>query len=223
MSTTAPAIGERLGLGSCMASTSSSIRCSGWSSVCRWRADVTDGSVNHGISDVPMCGCADTAVAVAMDGGIAVSGARGQPEIDRRDGSHPLRRARDYRTNRSRTRLWSRPERSYRLSYRRHPLVTFVSTLIAVILPGAVVFAGSGTSDFGRPEQPQSMSVLTGLTIPWAAGGLRYNAVGKLEDFAGEWPSADVKAVRFWDTRTAWLNIEPAQDQWEFSHLDENF
>ncbi|MFA7324947.1 MAG: cellulase family glycosylhydrolase, partial [Candidatus Nanopelagicales bacterium] len=40
---------------------------------------------------------------------------------------------------------------------------------------------------------------------------------------AGEWPSADVKAVRFWDTRTAWLNIEPAQDQWEFSHLDENF
>jgi len=99
----------------------------------------------------------------------------------------------------------------------------FVSTLVAVFLPGTVLFAGSSPSSLVRLEPSQSASVLTGLTIPWAAGGLRYNAAGKLEDFAGEWPTAEVKAVRFWDTRTAWLNIEPAPDQWEFSHLDENF
>lgn len=58
------------------------------------------------------------------------------------------------------------------------------------------------------------------LTIPWAIGGLRIERDGTKRVFPGEWPSIPVASMRIWDARTAWLNIEPAQDQWDFSRLD---
>ncbi len=59
-----------------------------------------------------------------------------------------------------------------------------------------------------------------GLTIPWAIGGLRIERDGSKQVFPGEWPSVPVRSMRIWDARTAWLNIEPAPDQWDFSRLD---
>lgn len=137
---------------------------------------------------------------------------------DRRDPSHPLRRPGDYRSDGHRRRTWSRPERAYRLTRRRHPLATFTATLLAVLAPAFLVVAAT---DIAQPSH-QSRQVVTGLTIPWAAGGMRIDPSGNLENFPGEWPDMPVQAVRLWDTRTAWLNIEQAQDQWEFAHLDAN-
>lgn len=42
-------------------------------------------------------------------------------ELDKRNPNHPLRRAKDY-VNGQRRRKWSKPERKYRLAYRRRPL-----------------------------------------------------------------------------------------------------
>ena len=39
---------------------------------------------------------------------------------------------------------------------------------------------------------------------------------------SGEWPDIPMASVRLWDTRTAWLHVEPAQDQWAFEMLDAN-
>jgi len=64
--------------------------------------------------------------------------------------------------------------------------------------------------------------VVSGLHVPWAVGGPRINAAGKLEDFPGEWPTVPVHALRLWDTRTAWLHLQPTPDQWTFAHLDDH-
>ena len=98
---------------------------------------------------------------------------------------------------------------------------TFMSTLLAVLFPALLVVAGTPT-DQRSPSTTGSTPPIVGLTIPWAAGGLRINQAGATEQFAGEWPDLPVGAVRLWDTRTAWLNLEPAQDQWDFSRLDDN-
>lgn len=58
------------------------------------------------------------------------------------------------------------------------------------------------------------------LTVPWAIGGPRFEADGSLVDFPGEWPDLPVNGLRLWDTRTAWLNLEPARGQWDFTRLD---
>lgn len=69
---------------------------------------------------------------------------------------------------------------------------------------------------------PSASPVLIGadLNIPWALGGPRYERDGTLRDFPGEWPTVPVQALRLWDTRTAWLNLEPAPDEWDFDRLD---
>jgi len=59
-----------------------------------------------------------------------------------------------------------------------------------------------------------------GLTIPWAVGGPRIEADGTLRDHPGEWPDFPVAAVRLWDTRTAWLHIEPKPGVFDFRHLE---
>jgi hypothetical protein len=61
---------------------------------------------------------------------------------------------------------------------------------------------------------------IVGLHVPWAVGGPRIERDGTLRQHPGEWPNIPVRSLRLWDTRTAWLNIEPAQDQWEFAQLD---
>lgn len=64
---------------------------------------------------------------------------------DMRNENHPLRRAKDY-VNGQRRRRWSKPERAYRLSYRRRPLATAASTAIAVVASGAIAY---GTANVG--------------------------------------------------------------------------
>ena len=62
--------------------------------------------------------------------------------------------------------------------------------------------------------------LVVGLTVPWAIGGDRLEADGRLHRFPGEWPTVPFESIRLWDTRTAWLNLEPRNDQWDFSRLD---
>lgn len=59
---------------------------------------------------------------------------------DMRDGTHPLRRPKDY-VNGQRRRRWSKPERKYRLAYRRRPLATATSTVVAVVASAAIAYA----------------------------------------------------------------------------------
>ncbi len=59
-----------------------------------------------------------------------------------------------------------------------------------------------------------------GLNIPWAVGGERIERDGTLKVNGGDWPTVPFRALRLWDTRTAWLNLEPAPDQWTFDQLD---
>lgn len=61
---------------------------------------------------------------------------------------------------------------------------------------------------------------VVGLTVPWAVGGTRIERGGTTADFAGEWPTIPFDAVRLWDSRTAWLNLEPTRGQWDFTRLD---
>lgn len=59
-----------------------------------------------------------------------------------------------------------------------------------------------------------------GWHVPWAVGGLRLAPDGSRYVHPGEWPSFEVEAIRLWDTRTAWLNVQPRPDRFDFSHLD---
>jgi Zn-dependent protease with chaperone function len=61
---------------------------------------------------------------------------------DRRDVNHPLRRPQDYTPDGQRRRRWSRPERKVRLTYRRRPVATVLST-IAVVLVTSLVAVGT--------------------------------------------------------------------------------
>jgi len=67
----------------------------------------------------------------------------GEGGYDRRDGTHPLRRPRDYRPDGQRRRRWSRPERAYRLTYRRRPFATILSTIGAVLTTSLIAVATS--------------------------------------------------------------------------------
>jgi hypothetical protein len=58
------------------------------------------------------------------------------------------------------------------------------------------------------------------MGVPWAVGGPRISPDGSLRTFPGDWPDMPLSGIRLWDTRTAWLNIEPANDDWHFAHLD---
>lgn len=58
------------------------------------------------------------------------------------------------------------------------------------------------------------------MHVPWALGGPRIEPDGRLVEHRGDWPDLPVTGLRLWDTRTAWLNLEPADDQWQFAHLD---
>ena len=69
-------------------------------------------------------------------------------------------------------------------------------------------------------EGSVTSKTVIGLHVPWAVGGLRIERDGSLRQHPGEWPTIHVHSLRLWDTRTAWLNLELAQDQWEFGQLD---
>ena len=56
--------------------------------------------------------------------------------------------------------------------------------------------------------------------VPWAIGGPRIEVDGELVDRAPEWPQESIRAIRLWDTRTAWLHLEPARGSFDWSNLD---
>lgn len=62
---------------------------------------------------------------------------------ERRDPKNPLRRVKDYRPDGTRRRVWSRPERKYRLTYRRRPFATAASTAVAVLAVPALAFGAA--------------------------------------------------------------------------------
>lgn len=101
---------------------------------------------------------------------------------DMRDGSHPLRRPKDY-VNGVRRRKWSKPERKYRLAYRRRPFATAASTVAAVLASATIAYGGSqvasifqGTqydnSGWATCEAPISWTIDTGTNfqqdLSWA-------------------------------------------------------
>ncbi len=104
--------------------------------------------------------------------------------------------------------------------------------IIAAALAMAIVIACSALQAQAQPaSQPAGHTASQSakdprakqgadLTIPWAIGGLRIERDGQKKVFPGDWPTMPVASMRIWDARTAWLNIEPAQDQWDFSRLD---
>ena len=84
------------------------------------------------------------------------------------------------------------------------------SALLVLAAPGSAL----------EPAPAPEPGTVIGLLVPWAAGGLRIERDGTLREHPGEWPTIPVRSLRLWDTRTAWLNLEPAPDQWAFEHLD---
>lgn len=99
---------------------------------------------------------------------------------------------------------------------------------VAVVLAGcqAQEPAGSPSPASGSPSSSvppgglQADVFVSGLTIPWAVGSKRIEQDGSVAHDPGEWPGFPVNAIRLWDTRTAWLHLEPADDEWDFSTLD---
>ena len=92
--------------------------------------------------------------------------------------------------------------------------IVIATAAIAVLLPQ---HANAITK---KTPTAHSTSNGVNLTIPWAVGGLRIERDGSKKVFPGDWPTMPVASMRIWDARTAWLNIEPAQGQWDFSRLD---
>lgn len=88
---------------------------------------------------------------------------------ERRNPLNPLRRAKDYRPDGTRRRRWSGPERSYRLSYRRRPLLTLVSTIVAVLLPATIVYGGTSLGSAARPPEGKKSGVGE-LSWAWSDG-----------------------------------------------------
>ena len=88
--------------------------------------------------------------------------------------------------------------------------------IVSIVAATTLIVAPEGNSS---PEQSANQ-MRTAVHIPWAVGGPRIEADGTLVNHPGEWPDQRVNALRLWDTRTAWLNLEPAQGRWNFAHLD---
>lgn len=124
------------------------------------------------------------------------------PISDFRDGSHPLRREKDY-INGQRRRRWSKPERKYRLSYRRRPVATVLSTMAAVIASSTIAYGSvQVASIFAGTEYENSGWAVCDTPITWTVDGgpayhndLRWafdkwqNASGYKFAFAGEVPT----------------------------------
>ncbi len=89
---------------------------------------------------------------------------------DRRSPNHPLRRVQDYRPDGTRTRRWSRAERVLRLSFRRRPLLTLASTVIVLLLPVTLVYAGTAVTS-GSNQPKGKKAGVTEMQWTWSDGG----------------------------------------------------
>lgn len=72
---------------------------------------------------------------------------------DNRNPLHPLRRPNDYRSDGSRNRNWSKAERKYRLSYRRRPIATVLSTAVAVVASATIAYGSVQVSSIFEGTQ----------------------------------------------------------------------
>lgn len=86
----------------------------------------------------------------------------------------------------------------------------------------AATLAGPTPSALAHDVVASGACELGGLamTVPWVVGGPRIEPDGTLRNFPGDWPDLPVERLRLWDTRTAWLDLEPADDAWNFERLD---
>ncbi len=99
------------------------------------------------------------------------------------------------------------------------PLLTAVT---AMLLAGCTAMAVP--SEPARPAAPAvergAGQFVTGLTVPWAVGGVRAERDRSVGYFPGEWPDSRLAALRLWDTYTTWANLEPAPGEWRLWRLD---
>ena len=81
-----------------------------------------------------------------------------------------------------------------------------------------MLVASCGTPSSGPPAASASAATgfVVGLGVPWAVG--LPAATGGHD--AGEWPSFRVPALRLWDSRTTWRDLQPEPDTWDFGTLD---
>lgn len=101
-------------------------------------------------------------------------------------------------------------------------------TLACLVLATQVIAACSTSPDVAQTVTPQSTGDIAGsvavqalgLNVPWAVGGLRLERDGSTKMNGGDWPTAPFRSLRLWDTRSAWLHLEPARGQFEFDQLD---
>jgi hypothetical protein len=70
------------------------------------------------------------------------------------------------------------------------------------------------------PVTAADRGVAEGWHVPWAVGGARLADDGSIYQHPGEWPDFPIESLRLWDTRTAWLNLQPRSDRFDFTHLD---
>ena len=94
-----------------------------------------------------------------------------------------------------------------------------LGALIALAIAAILLFSQPTTSPCRGSICLPPKSVI-GLHVPWAIGGPAIERDGTLSQREPEWPDVPVQGIRLWDTRTAWLNLEPRQDLWDFSNLD---
>lgn len=89
---------------------------------------------------------------------------------EKRDAHHPLRRAGDYLADGvTRSRRWSRPERAYRLTYRRHPMATLLSTIAAILATTLIASAATVVTTSSRPSTERK-GVAGGISWSWSDG-----------------------------------------------------
>jgi hypothetical protein len=108
---------------------------------------------------------------------------------DMRDGSHPLRRAKDY-VNGQRRRKWSKPERKYRLAYRRRPFATVASTAVAIVASATIAYGSVQVASIfeGTPYENSGWAVCE-TPITWTVdGGAPYH--NDLKWAFDQWQSA---------------------------------
>jgi hypothetical protein len=92
--------------------------------------------------------------------------------------------------------------------------------LVAALVTPITARAAGPTMIPSAPRAAGESFAADGLNVPWVGGGMRIERDGSLRDFAGDWPTVPFGSLRLWDARTAWLDLEPANDQWSFGHLD---
>jgi hypothetical protein len=118
-----------------------------------------------------------------------------QAQHERRSATHPLRRPGDYLPDGvTRRRRWSRPERYYRLTYRRRPFATVLATLAAVLVTAVIASAAGTIGTSVTPTERKTKAV----TWAWSDGPSgSERRVFVADDYAkGELPTIVVRAPK---------------------------